>query len=76
MTAEQLRALMALEGRTIALSLTGGRRIDECVLVSVARGRARTVWVDAGGVDELIDFDQVLDAWEVPGPTNRRRPAA
>lgn len=76
MTAEQLRTLLALEGRTIALSLAGGRRIDECVLVSVARGRARTLWVDAGGVDELIDFDQVLDAWEVPARPARRRPAA
>jgi hypothetical protein len=42
----------------------GGRRIDDCELVSVGRGGVRTVWVFADGADTFVPLDDVLDLWE------------
>jgi len=63
-TANRIHALRALEGRRIGLSVRGGRRIDDCQLVSTGRGRARTVWIFADGADAFFSIDDIVDLWE------------
>jgi hypothetical protein len=64
MSAHQIRQLRALEGRRVGLAVRGGRRIDDCQLVSAGRGRARTLWLFADGADSFVPLDDVVDLWE------------
>lgn len=65
MTTNDIEHLRMLEGRRVGISLTGGRRIDDCQLVSAARSRRRTVWVFTDGEDAFVPLDEVVDLWEV-----------
>ena len=60
----RIRALRALEGHRVSLALRGGRRLDDCELVSVGRAAKRTVWVYANGADAFVPVDEVMDVWE------------
>lgn len=64
MSVQQIRKLRALEGHRVGLAVRGGRRIDDCQLVSAGRGPARTLWVFAGGTDAFVPLDDVVDVWE------------
>jgi hypothetical protein len=64
MSAQQIRELRALEGRRVGLAVRGGRRIDDCQLVSAGRGPARTLWVFADRADAFVRLDDVVDLWE------------
>jgi hypothetical protein len=64
MAANLIRGFRALEGHRVGLALRGGHRIDDRQLVSVGRGRARTLWVLAYGDDTFVSFDDVMDLWE------------
>ena len=64
MAANQIQQLKTLEGRRVGLAVRGGDRIDDCQLVSVGRGRARSLWVFANGADTFVPFDDVVDLWE------------
>jgi hypothetical protein len=56
------RELKSLEGRRVCLALSGGRRIDDCQLISAGRG-CRSVWIfDAG--DHFVSRDEIVDCWE------------
>jgi hypothetical protein len=63
MTATQLGGLRRLEGRRVSLALAGGRRIDDCELMSAATG-CRSLWIFRNGVDEFVSTAEVLDYWE------------
>jgi len=63
MTATQLGGLRRLEGRRVSLALVGGRRIDDCELMSAASG-CRSVWIFCNGDDEFVSTADVLDYWE------------
>jgi hypothetical protein len=52
----------------VSLSLVSGSRIDDCQMVSVARGPAETIWVFSNGVDRFVARSEVVDCWEVPPP--------
>jgi hypothetical protein len=64
MTVKQIQELRALEGRRVSLAVRGGRRIDDCQLVSAGRGATRTVWVFANAADAFVPFDDVVDFWQ------------
>lgn len=64
MTARQFHQLRALEGRRVGLAVRGGRRFDDCQLVSAGRGATNTVWVFADGADTFVPVADVLDMWE------------
>lgn len=64
MAAQQIQRLRALEGRRIGLSVRGGRRLDDCQLVSAGRHGVRSVWVFVDGVDTFVPVDDVVDLWE------------
>ncbi|HEY4408731.1 MAG TPA: hypothetical protein VGO87_02530 [Acidimicrobiia bacterium] len=63
MTATQLGGLRRLEGRRVSLALAGGRRIDDCELMS-ARSGCPSVWIFLNGADEFVSAAEVLDYWE------------
>jgi hypothetical protein len=63
MTTTQLGGLRGLEGRRVSLALVGGRRIDDCELMSAASG-CRSLWIFRDGADEFISTAEVLDYWE------------
>jgi hypothetical protein len=64
MTNAELAATTEFEGRTVSLALVGGRRFDDCQLVSVPRRSANTFWVFASGEDVFVPADHVLEIWE------------
>jgi hypothetical protein len=64
MPTKQIQQLKGLEGRRVGIAVRGGDRIDDCQLVSSGRGRARTLWVFAGGADVFVPLDDVIDLWE------------
>lgn len=64
MATNQIHQLRALEGHRVGLAVRGGRRIDDCDLVSVGRAGARSLWVFADGSDVFVPFDDVVDVWE------------
>ena len=64
MTRTQLAASAELQGRSVNLALVGGRRYDDCQLVSAPRRRADTFWVFTSGEDVFVPADHVLDIWE------------
>jgi hypothetical protein len=64
MGASHIQQLRALEGRRVGVAVRGGRRIDECELISAGRGRARTLWVFVDGGDAFVALDDVVDFWE------------
>ena len=63
MTTRQLGGLRRLEGRRVSLALVGGRRIDDCELMSAATG-CRSLWIFRNGADEFVSRAEVLDYWE------------
>ena len=48
----------------MGLAVRGGRRIDDCQLVSAGRGPARTLWLFTDGTDSFVPLDDVVDLWE------------
>ena len=58
--------LRGFEGRRVSLSLVSGSRIDDCQVVSAARGLAESIWVFSNGVDSFLPLSEVVDCWEVP----------
>lgn len=56
----------SFEGRQVSLSLVSGSRIDDCQMVSAARGRTGNIWVFSNGVDHFVPLSEVVDCWEVP----------
>jgi len=64
MATNQIHQLRALEGRRVGLAVRGGRRIDDCDLVSVGRAGVASLWVFADGADLFVPFDDLLDLWE------------
>ena len=68
MSRDQVHQLRALEGRSVNLALRDGSRIDDCQLVSIARGPAQTLWLFTAGMDTFVPIDNVVELWEsVPG---------
>ena len=63
MTATRMGGLRNLEGRRVCLALAGGRRIDDCELMS-ARSGCRSVWIFSNGADEFVPAAEVVDYWE------------
>jgi hypothetical protein len=57
------RELNRLEGRRVCLALSGGRRIDDCQLISAGRG-CRSVWIFDAGDDHFVSRDEIVDCWE------------
>jgi len=48
----------------VSLALVGGRRIDDCELMSAASG-CRSLWIFRNGSDEFVSVAEVLDYWEL-----------
>ena len=63
MTATRMGGLRKLQGRRVCLALAGGRRIDDCELMSAASG-CRSVWIFNNGADEFVSTADVVDYWE------------
>jgi hypothetical protein len=63
MTTTRMGGLRKLEGRRVCLALAGGRRIDDCELMS-ARPGCRSVWIFSNGADEFVSAADVVDYWE------------
>ena len=59
------------EGHRVSLSLVNGSRIDDCQMLSAARGPTENIWVFSNGVDRCVALSEVLDCWEVPPPRGR-----
>lgn len=64
MGTHRIQELKALEGRQIGLAVQGGRRIDDCQLVSAGRRGVATLWVFADGVDTFVPYAAIMDLWE------------
>ena len=56
------------EGHHVSLSLVSGSRIDDCQMVSAARGATENIWVFSNGVDRFVPLAEVVDCWEVRPP--------
>jgi hypothetical protein len=52
-----------LEGSRVAIALSDGTRLEDCELVSVGRGGARTLWIATNGIDMFIASDDVSGVW-------------
>ena len=48
----------------MSLALSGGRRIDDCQLISGGRGGCRSVWIFDSGDDRFLSHDEIVDCWE------------
>jgi hypothetical protein len=48
----------------VSLALRGGRRLDDCQLVSVGRTGKRTPWVYSDGADAVVPVEEMLDVWD------------
>ena len=64
MSTSRIRALRVLEGHRVSLALRGGRRLDDCELVSVGRAARRTLWIYTNGADAFVPVEDVMDVWE------------
>ena len=64
MTRAQLAATAEFQGRIVNLALVGGRRYDDCQLVSAPRRSADSFWVFTSGEDVFVPADHVLEIWE------------
>ena len=58
------RELQRLEGCRVSLALRGGRRIDDCQLISAGRRGCRSVWIFDAGDDRFVSHDEIVDCWE------------
>jgi hypothetical protein len=63
MTARQGHHLREYEGRRISLALADGSRLDDCVLVSVGRGRAESAWLATANQDLFVPWSDVVEVW-------------
>ena len=63
MTAQRLHHL---QGRQVSVALQGGKRIDDCQLVSAGRVGTATLWLFSNGTDVFVPVGDVLDVWEFP----------
>jgi hypothetical protein len=68
------RNLRSLEGQRVLVYLTDGSRIDDCQLVSVARGTVGSVWLVDHGQDRFVALVDVVDL--VPQAPTQAKPAA
>jgi hypothetical protein len=59
-----IRRLRTLEGRRVGVAVRDGQRLDDCELVSAARGRASTVWLFTDGTDTFVPVADVIEVWE------------
>jgi hypothetical protein len=73
MNIDRVAQLRSLEGHCVSLALKDGSRIDNGLLISGGRNRARTLWLFAGGSDTFVALDEIVDLWEASPPS---RPAA
>ena len=68
-TASMQERLQQLERYRVSIALRDGSRLDDCLIVSASRPRARTVWVFNGTSDVFVPISEVIDVWEIrPGP--------
>ena len=65
-TPRQMHRFAHRLGRHVNVALSGGRRLDDCLLVSEPANRAETVWVYTGGEDHFLPRETVIDIWESP----------
>jgi hypothetical protein len=63
---ERAQELRSLEGHRVSVALADGSRLDDCDLVSVGRGEAKTLWLFTGGVDTFVAHHDVVDLWPAP----------
>jgi hypothetical protein len=61
--------IRGFEGQRVSLSLVNGTRIDDCQMVSAARGADENIWVFSNGADRFVALSEVVDCWEDPPPT-------
>ena len=64
MSTSRVNRLRSFEGRRVCLSLVGGRRIDDCELVSAGSAGCRSLWIFQNGADEFVPAGDVIDYWE------------
>ena len=68
MTADRIVSLTrGLEGHRVSIALVNGSRIDDCALVSAARGGDDRLWLYSNGADTFVPLTEVTDLWEVAG---------
>jgi hypothetical protein len=60
------------EGQRVSLSLVNGTRIDDCQVVSAARGADENIWVFSNGADRFVALSEVVDCWEEDPPPGGR----
>lgn len=72
MTGNRISELRSLEGRQVCVALSDGGRIDDCQLVSAARGRDATIWIYRNGTDTFVPVADVVALWEAPPVGDRR----
>ena len=58
--------LQHLQGRQVSVALQGGKRIDDCQLVSAGRVGTATLWLFSNGSDVFVPVQDVVDVWEFP----------
>ena len=55
-----------LEGRRVAITLTGGARIEVCQVICAPRHGTSTLWIVLpDGADAFIPLSAVVEIWEV-----------
>lgn len=64
--ASRLRDMRRLEGSKVCLALTGGRRIDDCDLISARTDRSGCLWIFSNGADQFVAHREIIDCWEAP----------
>jgi hypothetical protein len=63
MTERQGHGLRSYEGKRVSVALLDGSRLDDCMLVSVGRGTARSAWLATGDQDLFVPWSDVVDVW-------------
>jgi hypothetical protein len=58
---KRLGRLRRLEGRRVTVALEDGTHLDDCLLVSAGRNRARSLWLVANGSDTFVAADAVAE---------------
>ena len=63
MTNRQAYDLRSFEGQRVSLALADGSRVDDCLLVSVGRGGAKTAWLATDASDLFLPWKDVVEVW-------------
>jgi hypothetical protein len=58
-----LAKLLLLEGRTVAVALTNGLRIEKCKLVALPTGLTAKFWLFTDDCDMVVTPGEVADVW-------------